>query len=256
MRTLFTPKRIISHLFVCSMVVLFVILGFWQLQRLDERKELNVEVRAAIEADPVAVEDLLGTEPRDHTAALAVGEYLDEHTFLVANRSFETQAGSWLVTPMRLDDGRIVVVSRGWVPRTWTAGNDQRLIDTPTGPIEVLGRVRSSVDDGRIGAETEIGFTEISRLDLDAVEELTGLDVEDLWIQLAVQAPPLDAIPVPVPAPGLDEGPHLSYAFQWFFFASGTIVAYTLIVIRWRRDDEREALLAADVIAEAEAALR
>ena len=43
-------------------------------------------------------------------------------------------------------------------------------------------------------------------------------------------------VPIPVPRPTLDEGPHLSYAFQWFFFTISTVVAYTLILRRRRRD--------------------
>ena len=237
MRQFLTPKWILSHLFVLAMVVLMVDLGFWQLDRLDERKDRNAEVRAAIEAEARPVEDLLGTDPPDHTAVLVAGEYLDDASFLVANRSFEGQAGYWLVTPVRLADDRTVVVSRGWVPRTWVAGNDGREIVTPSGPIEVLGRINGSVAGGRIGTATDAGLVEITRLDLARVEELLGVDdLGDSWVQLVQQAPPLGDLPVPVPPPGLDEGPHLSYAFQWFFFSAGTVVAYALILHRRRTE--------------------
>ena len=234
MRPFLTPKWLLSHVFVLAMVVLMVGLGFWQLNRLDERKERNVVVRAAMEAEPVAIESLLGTDPPDHTSAIVAGEYLDGYSFLVANRTFESQAGFWLATPMRLADGRVVVVSRGWVPRPWASGDDPRQITTPTGTIEVLGRVRESVGGGRIGGGTSFELPEISRLDLATVEEMLDLDVEDSWVQLEQQAPPLAELPIPVPRPSLDEGPHLSYAFQWFFFSSATIVAYALILRRRR----------------------
>ncbi len=230
MRRFSTPKWLLSHAFVLAMVVLMVALGFWQLDRLDERKARNVEVRAAMEADPVPIEELLGTEPPEHASVIVGGEYLDEFSFFVANRTFESQAGLWLATPIRLDDGRIVVVGRGWVPRTWAAGTDTRVIDTPSGRIELLGRVQASVDGGRIGRGATSTLPEVSRIDLPVVEELLGIDVEDSWVQLAVQAPPLGDLPIPVPRPSLDEGPHLSYAFQWFFFSFGTVVVYGLIL--------------------------
>lgn len=236
MRPFLTPKWIISHLFVLGMIVLMVGLGFWQLRRLDERRALNADVRAATQAEPVAVEDLLDADPLDHTAVLVAGEYLDEYSFFVANRTFESQAGSWLATPMRLGDGRIVIVSRGWVPRLWVTGDDSRVIDTPSGSLEVLGRILKSVGGGRIGgASTEI-LPAVSRMDIPKVEEMLGLDVEDSWVQLERQAPPLGDLPVPVPRPSLDEGPHLSYAFQWFFFSAGTVVAYALILRKRRRE--------------------
>ena len=78
-------------------------------------------------------------------------------------------------------------------------------------------------------------WPEVSRMDLAVIEEMLAVEVEDQWVQLVRQAPPLDEIPVPVPAPSLDEGPHLSYAFQWFFFSTATVVAYALILrTRWR----------------------
>lgn len=236
MRQFLTPKWILSHLFVSAMVVVMVTLGFWQLDRLDERKDLNDEVRAAIEAEPRPVEDVLGNDPADHTAVVVRGSYQPELSFLVANRSYETQAGYWLVTPVRLADGRLVVVSRGWVPRTWVAGNDVRTVDTPTGEVEILGRVNESVRGGRIGTATDSGLVELTRLDLDRVEELLGVDVADTWVQLAAPVPGVNEIPVPVPPPGLDEGPHLSYAFQWFFFSSGAVIVYALILHRRRTE--------------------
>lgn len=234
MRQFLTPKWILSHLFVLTIVVVFVNLGVWQLNRLDERKDLNDEVRAAIEAEPRPVEDLLDTDPADHTAVTVRGTYEHEDSFLVANRSYETQAGYWLVTPVRLTDGRSIVVSRGWVPRTWVAGNDTRTIDDPTGEIEILGRINGSVADGRIGSATDGGLVEITRIDLEAVEELLGREVASSWVQFAAPVPGINEIPIPVPPPGLDEGPHLSYAFQWFFFATSGIVAYGLVLRRLR----------------------
>jgi cytochrome oxidase assembly protein ShyY1 len=238
-RPFLTPRWLVSHVFVLTMVVVMTALGFWQLGRLDERKDRNVEVRSALEADPVVIENLLGTDPPQHTSVIAGGEYLDEHSFLVANRTFESQPGFWLATPMRLDDGRVVVVSRGWVPRLWVAGLDQRVVETPAGRIEVLGRVRESVEGGRIG-DGATTLPEVSRIDLPMVEELLGIAVEDSWVQLAVQAPPLGDLPVPVPRPSLDEGPHLSYAFQWFFFSLGTVVVYGLILRSRRREPADE----------------
>lgn len=236
MRAFLTPKWIVSHVFVAVMVVVMASLGFWQLNRLDERKDRNVEVRAALDSDPVPIENLLGTNPPDQTPVLVAGEYLDQMSFFVANRTFQTQAGVWLATPMRLADGRVVIVSRGWVPRLWATGDDQRMIDTPTGTLEVLGRIQASIDDGRIGGGAISKYPEVSRIDLPQVEELLGIDLVDSWVQLVQQAPPLGDLPIPVPRPGLDEGPHLSYAFQWFFFSVGTIVAYFLIIRRQIRE--------------------
>ena len=92
MRRFLTPAWLLSHLFVATMVVVMVSLGFWQLRRLDERRDRNDEVRAAMEAEPVDLRELLaGPPPPDHTAAIVAGRYLADASFLVANRTFESQ---------------------------------------------------------------------------------------------------------------------------------------------------------------------
>ena len=236
MRSLLTPKWVLSHLFVAFMVVFMAGLGLWQLDRLDQRKVDNDEIRTASEAAARPVEELLGDpEVLDHTSVTVTGIYRDDLSFLVANRTFDSQPGSWLATPVELDDGRLVVVGRGWVPRRWVAGEDPRTIATPTGAVTVTGRLFASVDGGRIG-EGSAALPEVSRIDLDTVAELLDTDVAGRWVQLERQDPPRGDLPVPVPPPLLDDGPHLSYAFQWFFFSTATVIAYVLILRRRLRE--------------------
>lgn len=242
MRALLTPKWVLSHLFVLAMVVLMVGLGFWQLDRLGDRRDRNDEVRAALEAEPEDLGVVLreGRTLPDHHAVVVRGEYLDGLSFLVANRTFDTQAGGWLVTPVESTDGT-VVVSRGWVPRRWTAGEDSRDLGAPAGPVEILGRAFASVGGGRIGTGDVSVLPEVNRMDLAVIEEWIGRPIAPLWVQLDEPAPPAGELPIPVPPASLDEGPHLSYAFQWFFFSVGTVVAYGLILRRQLRPRHEEA---------------
>ena len=215
-------------------------LGFWQLVRLEDRKASNDEIRSASEAEARPVEELLGDpDVLDHTAVAVTGVYRDDLSFLVANRSFDTQPGSWLATPVELPDGRLVVVARGWVPRRWVAGEDPRTIAVPAATTEITGRLFDSVDGGRIGT-SDAPLPEISRIELDVVGEMLGIEVVDRWVQLAAQDPAAGDLPVPVPPPTLDDGPHLSYAFQWFFFSTGAIVVYVLILRRRLREQHAE----------------
>ena len=264
------------------MVILMVNLGFWQLRRHDERRVANAETAAALARDPVDLAGLLtaGDLPPDYTAVTAAGRYVEGAEVLIANRSFEGQAGSWLATPLRLDPasadgepnpadgplssssgspadgeldpadgsvsspggpgvspaGRVVMVVRGWAPRLHVAGVDQRPAGPPSGPVSVTGLAFASVGGGRIGVTAPGQTPEISRPDLDRYREVTGLDLAPVWIRLRAQDPPLGELPIPVPPPALSDGPHFSYAFQWFFFSAGAAVVYGLILRRFRRD--------------------
>ncbi len=217
------------------MVVLMFNLGLWQLRRLDDRRTDNTVIAAAIAAEPVDVGAYLNEfgAPLDYTSVAAAGTYLTDAEVRIANRSSGGQPGFWLATPLQLQDGRIIAVVRGWVPRRTLSGLDDRSTAAPSGSVIVAGLAFESVSGGRI-AQVDSGDTpEISQMDLTRFDAVTGLDTEDVWIRLRAQSPAqLDALPVPVPDPDLGEGPHLSYAFQWFFFTAGTVVVYGLILRR------------------------
>jgi len=224
-----------SHLFVAAMVVLMANLGFWQIRRLDERRADNAKIAAAMQqapADIAAHLDTLGLPP-EHTAVAAKGTYLSGAEVRIGNRSSGGQPGFWLATPLELADGRAVAVVRGWIPRRALAGLDDRSTAAPAGEVTVVGLAFDSVGGGKV-AEVGPGDTpEISRMDLARFEEVSSVDVEDVWIRLRAQSPPqTEGLPAPVPDPDLGEGPHLSYAFQWFFFSAGAVVVYGLILRR------------------------
>ena len=235
MRRLASPGWVASHLFALAMVVLMVNLGFWQLRRLDERRANNAAIASAMSQAPSDIAAYLDSRglPPEFTAVAAKGVYLPDAEVRIANRSRGGQPGFWLATPMELADGRAVAVVRGWVPRRSVVGLDDRSAAPPPGEVTVAGLAFDSVEGGRVGV-TDPGETpEISRMDLVRFEEVSGVDVEDVWIRLRAQSPAQpEGLPEPVPDPKLGEGPHLSYAFQWFFFSAGTVVVYALILRR------------------------
>lgn len=235
MRRLASPGWVASHLFALAMVTLMANLGFWQLRRLDDRRADNAQIVAAMSQAPADIAAYLDRRgpPPEHTAVAAAGAYLADAEVRIGNRSRGGQPGFWLATPLELSDGRAVAVVRGWVPRRQAAGLDARSPAPPAGDVVVAGLAFDSVDGGRV-AQTAPGDTpEISRMDLDRFEEVSGVDVVDVWIRLRAQSPPQpDGLPEPVPDPDLGEGPHLSYAFQWFFFSAGAVVVYALILRR------------------------
>ncbi len=224
------------------MVILMVNLGFWQLRRLDDRRALNEATAAAMAQDPTDIATLLAgsqeedeEEVADYTSVIATGTYLSESEVRVANRSSGGLPGSWLATPLRLGDGRVVAVVRGWISRRSLLSDGAVAAQPPAGEVTVAGLAFGSRDNGRVGV-TDAGETpEISTMDLSRFSEVTSLDVEDIWIRLRSQAPPQPgprALPVPVPVPELNDGPHLSYALQWFSFSIGTVIVYLLILRR------------------------
>ena len=232
-RFLLSPRWLLSHLFVVLLVVTMVSLGFWQLRRLDEKRDRNALVEARMEQPVVPVGDVMA--PGDDASVAearfrqvtAAGSYDDGSTVVVRNRSQDGVAGAWLVSPLVQDDGTQVGVLRGFV--SLDADGDPVDAPAPTGDVTVEGLV---VDPGSFDG-TAPGDLE-PLLSRDGV--LPGLVLAESSDPPEPSGAPTDeATPesiLAVPPPELSEGPHLGYAAQWFIFSTIALIGYPLVLRR------------------------
>ena len=236
---LFGPRWIAFHLLVIAAIVAMINLGFWQLRRLDERRDFNEQVSSRIDLPAEPLDDVIGatTDPDalEWRSVEASGTYLADEQFVVVNRSQGGRAGDLVVTPLALDDGRILLVERGFVPL------DADNAPAPSGDVEIVGRLRPSQERrrGQLSDPAEGDLTEVQRVDIDRLAAQLPGTVVPMYVEL-VESTPAETGPFPEPieVPELDEGPHLSYAVQWFIFAVCVAVGWVLAVrhsIRSRR---------------------
>jgi cytochrome oxidase assembly protein ShyY1 len=114
----------------------------------------------------------------------------------------------------------------------------------PTGQVDVVGLVRKTEQRGSFGPkDPRTGtLTNLARVDVARVQKQVSERLDPVYVQLQSQDPAGGTRPAPVDPPALDEGPHFSYAVQWFIFATVAIVGYPLILRRRARELELEAL--------------
>lgn len=232
-RFLVRPKWIAFHLLVLFGVIAMINLGFWQLRRLDERQAFNALIEQRYDAPPVPLDELLlpDTDPDDIAwrPVTVSGTYLPDQGILVVNRSQNGRAGVNTVVPLVLDDGRILLVNRGFVPQ----GFEEPPV--PANDVEIVGRLRPSQERrlGQLSDAPEGVLREAQRLDLDRLRAQFDAPLVDVYVDLisSVPAEP-ERVPEPVVAPDLSEGNHLSYAFQWFIFSIAAAVGWVLAVRR------------------------
>lgn len=231
-RFLVAPKWIGFHLLVAVVVVVMINLAFWQLRRLDQRQQFNTQVRANANR-PIASFDELGsaiTQPSaiEWRRVRVTGHYVADNQFLVVNRSQNGDTGRNVVDALQLGDGSLLVVNRGFV----RSADD--VPAAPQGSIEVTGRLRVS-EQRKTGQPADDGvdeLTEIRRIDLDVLSKQFNETMLPIYIE-RLESTPQDATPLqPILAPTLDEGPHLSYAIQWFVFSICVTVGWVLAVRR------------------------
>lgn len=228
---LLRPRWIGFHLLVIAGVVAMVNFGFWQLDRLDQRREFNAQVESRSDLPAAPLDELLGSgvDEIEWRQLLATGRYLPDEQFLVVNRSQNGRPGDNVVTPLDLGDGRTLLVNRGFVPLGFAVP------DAPPGDVAVRGVVRPSQErrTGQLSDPSDGALTEVQRIDITRLApQITG-DVIPLYVDLLDSNPPEpDGIPEAVVRPDLSEGPHLSYAVQWFIFAIAVVVGWVLAVRR------------------------
>lgn len=230
-RFLLRPKWLAFHLLVIAAIVAMVNLGFWQLRRLEERRDFNRQVEATIDQPAAPLDAVLdpSVDPADveWRSVVAAGEYLPEEQVVVVNRSQGGVAGDTVVTPLQLDDGRILLVARGFVPLGETAA------PPPEGDVTVTGRLRRSQERRRGGlsdpAEGEL--TEVQRVDIARLSAQLPGEVVPMYVELVTSEPAeTGPYPSPLAEPELTERNHLSYAVQWFIFATCVAVGWVLAV--------------------------
>ncbi len=166
------PKWIVFTLGVILLIFVMMNLGFWQLRRLDTRKEHNAQIRERAAAAVVPVGDLVApTTPIDQTGDVqwrnvsTTGRYDETQQVLVRNRSYNGIPGYHVLTPLVLPSGDAVIVNRGFVPLE-TSGDKPDVPAAPSGVVTVDGRVRSSQQRGRFGPRdpAEGTLTQVARV--------------------------------------------------------------------------------------------
>ncbi len=233
------PFWIFSHLFAFAVVALFVALGFWQLDRLDQRQAENALISARTAERPLLVDSadigLASGGEADFRPAVAVGTIIDDDVVRVANRSQGGVAGEYVVALLELGDGTLLAVNRGFVP----INTDAALLDSPTGVVELTGWLRATVEPEGWFAVADTGAGEVMpRLDTTALSARIGEALPPYALQLAPDGSATAEFPDPVALPELSEGPHLSYAVQWFIFAVLGTIFYLAVVLRRAGRDE------------------
>lgn len=244
------PKWVLSHVLVGALVVTMVFLGFWQLRRLDDRQDANALVTARL-GEPIA--DIAGlTRAGDDydvgdqlrfRRATASGTYDLDGEVLVRNRSLNGSPGYWALTPLLLDDGSALVVNRGWVPFAPGPGEPRPDSVPPAGEVQVGGLLRQTVTaEGLQRDDPDTGILDsLARPDLARLQQQLDYPILPVYLQLEQQQPAGEAaLPLPVPRPELDDGPHLSYAVQWFVFTTIAVIGYPLVLRRVARSDGGE----------------
>jgi cytochrome oxidase assembly protein ShyY1 len=208
-----------------ALVILFAIactlLSMWQLARREEARTEIERVEQNWDAAPRELTELVPTldgfdEDNTWAPVRLTGRYLVQEQVLVRGRPFNGLPGFEQLVPLQLDSGEVFIVDRGWLP----VGNTQDAPDIvpapPTGDVTVLARLKPGepIVRGRSAPDGQIATIHLPKL----AERLGKETYVGAYGLLDSEDPATNALPAATERPVADEGPHLSYAFQWLVF--------------------------------------
>lgn len=188
-------------------IVGFGVLSYWQWTRAEDKRLERLRLAdLAVEApiDPAAA-------TRPWQSVELTGRFDNTATSIVRQRPIQGRNGVWVLTPLRMDDGRDIWVNRGWMPAGMSATDVPEPPPAPMGTITMRGA----------WVPYEIGVPRIEGLPSGMV---AGVAAEVLPAQTSIDGfvhlqEPTESELYPIAPPQVSEGQNLSYALQWLAFA-------------------------------------
>jgi cytochrome oxidase assembly protein ShyY1 len=257
-----SPSRQRAAGLVLLAVVLAVVcslLGRWQWNRHVTRDAAIAVIENSYGAAPVPITELLATPSAPLAGAdvwrpvTVVGRYEPGATALLRNRPINGQPGFQVLVPFvvtgdrrdapasPVDHPAVLVVDRGWVPAGSSDNHPGAVPAPPTGTLEITVRLRA--DEPASPRDAPAG--QVQAISVDQVLAAGGLVPRShaAYGAYGVLASEGFASPTGVgvlPKPDVDPGSHLSYAFQWWTFALGSLIGFSVLARRELADAEPE----------------
>jgi surfeit locus 1 family protein len=239
-KDLFRGRRLWMTLLVLVGVAVLCRLGIWQFDRLAQRRAINATIAARMSEPPVPLtKSLAEMDGQEYRRVEARGVFDSSQEIVQRNRALDGAPGVHVLTPLRLSGSdATVLVDRGWLPQGQSTLDARQAYAAPTGEVLLQGQIRRSQAD--VGAPFDPPFSaDRPRLDawfhvdITRIAQQTGYPLLPVFIE-QLPAPGDPALPRRDPTTDLGEGPHLSYAIQWFSFAVILLVGYLAVSRRPR----------------------
>jgi surfeit locus 1 family protein len=219
---------ILKSIVALALIALCFIAAQWQYNRGVDRHERNSLIEENIAAPVISLDkaatDLTKNEWRTS------GVFDASQTILLRNRYFEGKYGFEFLTIFTSSNGEKFWVDRGWIAAGKDALTAPVIPATPTGTVEITGRMRldTSLPRGSFFALPASGTGLISKWNAQNEVVTEGYYLDLLNGSTAELTPK-----VPAQLPELSDGPHMAYALQWVFFAG--LIGYGRILVRRAR---------------------
>jgi surfeit locus 1 family protein len=232
-------RRIVLFVITLLVAVSATGLGIWQLRRLQARRAANREAIAAQALPPLVLNR--EWDPTPYRRAWVTGRFAEEHEFVLRGRVVQGVPAVQILTPIRWPNrDTALLVIRGYVPAP-DATNPGAVSWSEPGEVTVHGVLLPAPDRGDGDPITQNGRETWRTIDLSLMRVRLPFPVSSLYLVAEADSGSDThtvrgaSYPIRAEPPELTEGPHLSYAIQWFGIALASLAFGCFFVLRNRQ---------------------
>ena len=212
-----------------ALIALTVYLGAWQTRRGDAKEERQRLLESRVRDTPVVLTGPVeSAEPLLYRKVRVTGEYQGAGQIYVDNQVMHERAGYYVITPLKLRDGALVLVNRGWIARG-AAYPEPPAAPAPAGIVEVTGMATlPPAKFLELGSQTVTGNV-WQNLTIDRYRAVTKSAVLPVLVLADVPGAGLAAVRE---APDAGVAKHREYALTWFSLAATTLVLWIALNVK------------------------
>ena len=228
-------RFILPSILITATFAFLVSLGFWQLERADDKRSIEASIKQANTGGVELIKKEEGLQSKEYYEVRLQGKYLSDKQFIYDNQIVDQVSGYYVLTPYALEgQSKAILINRGFIP--WNGRRD-KLADIVIGQETREIKVQISKPIKRMElkpSEVSIQFPVlIQSIDLQDMADRAKVDFSSV-IGLLDASASNGFIRKWEPYTGSIEK-HIGYAVQWFLMALVLAIIGIRIAIKQRK---------------------
>jgi surfeit locus 1 family protein len=228
-------RFILPSILITATFAFLVSLGFWQLERADDKRSIEASIKQANTGSVELIRKEEGLQSKEYYEVRLQGKYLSDKQFIYDNQIVDQVSGYYVLTPYALEgQSKAILINRGFIP--WNGRRD-KLADIVIGQETREIKVQISKPIKRMELKpSEVGIqfpALIQSIDLQDMADRAKVDFSSV-IGLLDASASNGFIRKWEPYTGSIEK-HIGYAVQWFLMALVLAIIGIRIAIKQRK---------------------
>ena len=228
-------RFILPSILITATFAFLVSLGFWQLERADDKRSIEASIKQANTGSVELIKKEEGLQSKEYYEVRLQGKYLSDKQFIYDNQIVDQVSGYYVLTPYALEgQSKSILINRGFIP--WNGRRD-KLADIVIGQetreikVQILKPIkRMELKPSEVGIQFP---ALIQSIDLQDMADRAKVDFSSV-IGLLDASASNGFIRKWEPYTGSIEK-HIGYAVQWFLMALVLAIIGIRIAIKQRK---------------------